>query len=495
MARIDDIIAQRNATYQKPTAIKRQAQLFDVTLRKEQRFQRAMQRRCPQSAWVNLDTLYPPVYTVSDLPAIQQAVQVNSAESLLFAAQAMRKMLLLDRAPIHELNEAGFLAVIPTWILNTQHPQLQYESLVISNSVAMCSFKYTQVLVSAGLLQGLFIALASSNDDIKDEALVTLARTATQCPMILDTLADMCLVQQLMQITATNRRSTIGHICWVLASIARGTCLEHILNLGLAFVTGQLNIAEEPEILVDCCYVLGQLSAPGIARVQVLIEIDAAPRLAVLAESDVYGVQLAALRALGNISTGNDRQAEVLMQPAILATIISKLTSTRRQIRKEAVWILSNLCAGPLEHIQEIISHGLIPEIVKLIGLDDLEVSKEACWVVTNVVLNGTPEHVQELLDTPVVYNLCRLLEGTESQLLIAVLTAIKGLLQDARARFQTDTGINPLTELVEAAGGVAYIEDLQTHMDIEVCQVACFLMDQFFSSPTDPLLEDDFLI
>jgi hypothetical protein len=367
--------------------------------------------------------------------------------------------------------------------------------MIIANSVAACSVKYTQVLVSEGLLQGLVIALSSTNDDIKDEALVALARTSTQCPMAVDTLADLGLIAALLRVANTVRRMTVRHVCWVLASVARGRCLEQILHAGVALLLRELSTAEEAETLVDCCYILGQLSSPGIARVQVLIDIQAVPRLAALADSEIYGVQLAALRALGNISTGNDQQADVLMQPAVLGTIIAKICSTRKQIRKEAVWILSNLCAGPLEHIHEILAQGVLPLVMKLIAPDDLEVSREACWLVTNVVLNGTPEHVQVLLDTPVVFNLCQLLEEAETQLLVAVLTALKALLQDARARFQTDSGINPVKELIEASGGVSYLEDLQTHMDTEVYQSACFIIDQFFSTPAALLPDEDFLI
>jgi len=495
MARIDDIIAERNSAYQKPKALKRPTAALDVSLRREQRFQRSMQFRRAEPAWVNLDTLYPPVYTVSDLPTIVQAVQLNTAESLLFAAQAIRKMLCLDRAPMHELNEAGLMQMVPLWVRSANYPQLQYESLVIANSVAACSIKYTQVLVSAGLLQGLVSALASSNEDIKEEALTALARTPTQCPMAVETLADLGLVAVLLQVAGSARRTTVRQACWVLASVARGRCLEQIVHMGLAFVMRELREAEEAETLVDCCYVLAQLSSPGIARVQILLDIDAVPRLAALAESPVYGVQLAALRALGNISTGNDKQAEVLMSPSVLTTLVTKVTSTRRQIRKETVWILSNLCAGPLEHIQEILAQGVLPLVVRLISTDDLEISREVCWLVTNIVLNGTPEHIQTLLDTAVVFNLCQLLEEAETQLLVAVLTAIKTLLQDSRAHFQTDSGINPIKELIEASGGVSYIEDLQTHMDTEVYQSACFIIDQFFASPTALLPDEDFLI
>lgn len=495
MARIDEIIAERNSAYQKPKALKRPTAALDVFLRREQRFQRSMQFRRTEPAWVNLDTLYPPVYTVSDLPTILQAVQLNTAESLLFAAQAIRKMLCLDRAPMHELNEAGLLQLVPRWVLSANYPQLQYESLIIANSVAACSVKYTQVLVTAGLLQGLVSALSSSNDDIKEEALTALARTPTQCLMAVDALADMGLIAVLLQVSATARRTTVRLVCWVLASVARGRCLDQILHLGLAFVMKELSAAEEAETLVDCCYVLAQLSSPGIARVQILLDIDAVPRLTALSESEIYGVQLAALRALGNISTGNDKQAEVLMSPAVLATVVTKVCSTRKQIRKEAVWILSNLCAGPMEHIHEILAQGVFPLIVRLISIDDLEISREACWLVTNIVLNGAPEHIQALLDTAVVYNLCQLLEEADTQLLVAVLTALKTLLQDARAHFQTDTGINPIKELIEASGGVPYLEDLQTHMDTEVYQSACFIIDQFFSSPAEFLPEEDFLI
>ena len=496
----EDILERRNSEYQKPKGLKRTLPGQDVALRKQQRFERAMKFRTEalQASWVNLDTLYPQIYTVSDIPSIQLAVQQDSRDALLFAAQAMRKMLVLDRAPaIHELSEAGLLGYTTQWILRNDHPQLQYESILIASSVASCSIRFTQTLVNEGLLGGLVAAVQSLNEDIREEALSALASAASVCLPAPEMLAELNLVQIAMQVCATGvRMVTEKNVCWLLSTIAKGRCLEHICQYGLAFLVHQL-ASSDLEVLTDTCHVLSCLSERGIGRVQILLDLNVVPRLIDLLSSSEYGVQLAALRAVGNISTGNDAQAEVLLHSDVLPLLLTLMSSTRKQIRKETMWILSNLCAGTVDHIKIIVDCNIIPKIVGQISAQDLEICREACWVVYNIVLNGTPGQIQVVLDTPVVFNLCRLMEETDSQMLTVVLYCLKALLQDAQVRFQGDSGINPIKELIEASSGIPCLEELVTHIDYEVQKTASFIMEQFFEDiePTALSEDDNFLI
>lgn len=496
----EEVLERRNAEYQKPKALKRTLPCQDVSLRKQQRLDRAkkFRERSQQTTWVNLDTLYSQVYTVSDIPMIQIAVQQDSSETLLFAAQAMRKMLALDRSPaIYELNEAGLLRLTTLWIARSDHPQLQYEAILVASAVASCSTRYTQTLVSEGLLSSLVAAVQSPIEDICEEALSALASTAAANLPAPELLADLNLVQIVMQCCANSTRiSTQKNMCWLLSAIAKGRSLEQIYKYALPFLVPQF-ASSDAEVLTDCCHVLSCLSERGIARVQMLLDLNVVPRLIDLLGSEEYGVQLAALRALGNISTGNDAQAEILLQPDVLSTIVTLLSSTRKQIRKEIIWILSNLCAGPVEHIQLILDTGVLPKLVAQISNVDMDICREAGWVVYNTVLNGTPAQIQAILETSVVFNLCQVLVETEAQVLTVALYCLKALLQDAQARFQTETGVNPIAELIEACNGVSYLQELITHIDYEVQKTASFIVENFFEDFESTALgeDDNFLI
>lgn len=60
----------------------------------------------------------------------------------------------------------------------------------------------------------------------------------------------------------------------------------------------------------------------------------------------------AALRAVGNIVTGDDVQTQVVLNCSALQCLSHLLKSPRETIRKEACWTISNITAGNPQQIQ-----------------------------------------------------------------------------------------------------------------------------------------------
>jgi hypothetical protein len=60
----------------------------------------------------------------------------------------------------------------------------------------------------------------------------------------------------------------------------------------------------------------------------------------------------AALRAVGNIVTGDDVQTQVILNCSALPCLLHLLASPRESIRKEACWTISNITAGNRQQIQ-----------------------------------------------------------------------------------------------------------------------------------------------
>jgi hypothetical protein len=60
----------------------------------------------------------------------------------------------------------------------------------------------------------------------------------------------------------------------------------------------------------------------------------------------------AALRAVGNIVTGDDVQTQVILNCSALSCLLHLLTSPKESIRKEACWTISNITAGNRQQIQ-----------------------------------------------------------------------------------------------------------------------------------------------
>jgi len=60
----------------------------------------------------------------------------------------------------------------------------------------------------------------------------------------------------------------------------------------------------------------------------------------------------AALRAVGNIVTGDDSQTQAILNCQALSCLLPLLNSTKESIRKEACWTISNITAGNRQQIQ-----------------------------------------------------------------------------------------------------------------------------------------------
>jgi importin subunit alpha-6/7 len=171
--------------------------------------------------------------------------------------------------------------------------------------------------------------------------------------------------------------------------------------------------------------------------------------LTIFLRNDAQNVVSAALRAVGNIVTGDDVQTQTVLNSGVLEPLKLLLTrpDVKEAIRKEACWTLSNITAGNRQQIQVIstwnlfscqtigsldtkwvffffsffflffsffslfckpvcealiifflqfvIDAGIIPILIDILANADFKTRKEAAWAITNALSGGTPEQIQ----------------------------------------------------------------------------------------------------
>jgi len=74
-----------------------------------------------------------------------------------------------------------------------------------------------------------------------------------------------------------------------------------------------------------------------------------------------------ALRTVGNIVTGSDRQTQQLLDDGVVPKLIALLDHPKKNIKKEASWTLSNITAGNAGQIQLILDLGGIQKLIHII--------------------------------------------------------------------------------------------------------------------------------
>lgn len=82
------------------------------------------------------------------------------------------------------------------------------------------------------------------------------------------------------------------------------------------------------------------------------IAIQFEPLALPLFRHNSQSVVSAALRAVGNIVTGDDIQTQVILNSSALPCLCHLLSSSKESIRKEACWTISNITAGNRNQIQ-----------------------------------------------------------------------------------------------------------------------------------------------
>merc|ERR1719171_1035580 len=199
-------------------------------------------------------------------------------------------------------------------------------------------------------------------------------------------------------------------------------------------------------------------------------------------------VQTPALRAVGNIVTGDDEQTQVVLAHGVCKPLLQLLSHQKKGIKKEACWAISNITAGNQDQIQEVINNGLIPPVIGLLQTGDFDIKKEAAWVISNATAGQNPQQIEYLVEAGCIKPLVDLLSINDVKVISVALEALDNILGCGKKR-QAEAGLaeNPVVNLIELADGLSKIEALQEDPKEEVYNKAMKILEQYF-----PLEDDD---
>jgi hypothetical protein len=112
------------------------------------------------------------------------------------------------------------------------------------------------------------------------------------------------------------------------------------------------------------------------------------------------GVDICALRILGNVASGSEAQTQALINAGALALLRDLICeSPIIEVRREATWTISNVLAGSRPQIRAVISCGILPVIMPLLSVDDAKLQRESLWCVSNAATTGSKEDIAALVD------------------------------------------------------------------------------------------------
>jgi len=462
---------------------------INVQLRKQKRDEHMQKRRQMDEPTTSVGQK--PVYKIEHLPQMIAGINSTDAATQFQATQQFRKLLSIEQSPpIQEVIQCGAVPRFVEFLRDFSRPDLQFEAAWALTNIASGTPDQTRAVIDAQSVPVFVQLLSSQNDDVREQAVWALGNIAGDSPDCRNlVLTSGALSPLLNQLRESEKFSMLRNATWTLSNLCRGKPqppFEWVQpSLGCL---GNLVYSADVEVLADACWALSYLSDGPNDRIEAVIQSGVCRRLVDLLMHTSPLVQTPALRTVGNIVTGNDRQTQVIIQCGAVPNLLSLLSSPKKSIRKEACWTISNITAGNREQIQEVINQGLIPPLVHLLGTAEFDIQKEAAWAVSNATSGGNLAQVEYLVQCGCVRPLCQLLVVQDSKIVSVALEALENILRMGKQK-QDASGaeFNPWCGLIEQVQGVEKLEALQEDQNEEIYNKAMKILTTFF-----PLEEGD---
>lgn len=372
--------------------------------------------------------------------------------------------------------------------------KIQFEAAWALTNIASGNPEQTQHVVELGTVPIFIQFLQHHNHEIRDQCIWALGNIAGDCPA----MRDMVLSNNIMYPLLTNINneldstfptlSIIRNATWALSNLCRGRPLPNWNEVVVALPTlARLINVDDQDTLADACWTLSYLSDIPPDHLEYLndvINANVVPTLIKLMGYQSSTVQTPALRAIGNIVTGNEQQTQVVINAGGLPAMRNLLNDRRVSLQKEACWAISNITAGTVEQIQSVIDADIFPKIIHLLSYADLKVKREACWAVCNAtsMYSEQPEQVKYLVHNECIKPLCDLLTCPDFKIVLVALGGIRNILEAGEMEvISTACPQNPYAFKVEECGGLNTIAYLQQHKNQKVYDESKFIIDKFF--------------
>lgn len=383
--------------------------------------------------------------------------------------------------------------------------KIQFEAAWALTNIASGSPEQTQHVVELGTVPIFIQFLQHNNPELRDQCIWALGNIAGDCPP----MRDMVLANNIMYPLLTNinaeldstfpKVSIIRNATWALSNLCRGRPVPSWNEVVVALPTlSRLITVDDQDTLADACWTLSYLSdvpPDNLERLDDVINANVISTLIKLTGNRSSTVQTPALRAIGNIVTGNEHQTQIVIDAGGLPAMKNLLNDPRISLQKEACWAISNVTAGTVDQIQCVINAEIFPKIIHMLAYADLKVKREACWALCNAtsMYAEKPIQVKYLVQQGCIKPLCDLLRCPDIKIVLVALGGIRNILEVGDMEALSDEeGLNPYSLKVEECGGLDIIAELQNHKNTKIYEESKSIIDKFFGGQDDFDLDED---
>lgn len=200
-------------------------------------------------------------------------------------------------------------------------------------------------------------------------------------------------------------------------------------------------------------------------------------------------VRIPALRSVGNIVTGDERQRQEVINCGAIASFHNLLSSPSEDIYKEACWTISNITAGSTAQIQAVLDGGLVPLLVHILRRGEYKAKREAFWAICNATSGGLtrPDQIKFLVSAGCIPPLCDFLNQNDIRITLLILDGLDNILHTGEMeKINTQDGLSPYALMVVESGGLEGFHRLQSQDNADIYQKTCSIMNRYFEEDGD---------
>jgi len=478
--------------------LRRKREEEGIQLRKQKRDEQVFKRRNVQASLAEEDeSLFGDVNmsqnamkTEPDMTITQEMVQNlrhgNYALKYI-AVQRIRKMVSIEPCPlIDEVIEAGFVPDLVNLLSMFDQPALQFEAAWALTNIASGNALQTRAVIEVKAVPLFIQLLQSSCADVADQAVWALGNIAGDGYRGRDYVINCGIVQPLVELANNpdTRPPMLKNVVWAMSNVCRGKKPPPDFNkiTPCIPVLAKMIFSLDPCILADCCWAISYLSDGPNEHIQAVINSGVSRRLVELLHHESHAVVSSALRAVGNIVTGNDIQTQTILNNSVLPALQHLLSINKDSIRKETCWTISNITAGNRQQIQQVIDSNIFIKLIEIMSTADFKTRKEGAWAITNATSGGSGQQIKYLVQRGCIQPMCGLLSSLDTRVIMVALNGLENILREGK-RDQTETGVNQYALMTEECGGLDSIESLQAHDNQDIYQKVYDIIDHYFST------------
>jgi len=304
-----------------------------------------------------------------------------------------------NREDFDKVVESG---VVPRFISSLGKKECTKELTIgicrLLSDIMWANSKHTKLMIDNGIIPALIKLMTSPNTDILYIVLHCLGNMSDELTKDKESIlltTDGFLSKFVGIFSQTKKMIPLIILkiaCWTLWEFCR-SLPNHpfvFMNVSIPFFSRVIRnpkLKEEHECLSNALWGIAYITEKQSKGIDIVLhEKGIVKSIIQFLNSEVEIIQIPALRILGNIMTGTDKQSNKVLKSGLLDVIIPLFSHKNPKIQTETVWMISNIVVGPISQLKQVFAKGFIPIILKLLKSKHHGLRRECSFVISNIL-------------------------------------------------------------------------------------------------------------